>query len=138
MNDPYNLKRFVEAQGPAIAGVLEELRAGEKRSHWMWFVFPQAAGLGSSTMARRFAIASRGEARAFMAHPVLGPRLVECARLVVAAEGRTIERIFGYPDNLKFRSSMTLFAQVSDDPVFRAALDKYFGGAPDPATLARI
>ena len=138
MNDTYNLMRFIEAQAPVMEHVKAELTAGEKRSHWMWFVFPQIAGLGSSAMAARYAITSRDEARAYMAHPVLGPRLLACTRLVNALAGRPIDRIFGYPDNLKFHSSMTLFAAVSDDPVFREALDKYFAGKPDSATLERM
>lgn len=138
-DDPFDLQRFVEAQAPVYERVLTELREGRKRSHWMWFVFPQIAGLGSSPMAQRYAIASRAEAAAYLAHPLLGPRLRECARLVTAAEGRSIHDIFGSPDDMKFRSSMTLFAEAApDDRDFRAALDKYFGGEPDAATLARL
>ena len=133
-----DFREFEEAQAPVIGRVMEELAAGEKRSHWMWFVFPQIAGLGSSAMARRYAIASRDEARAYIAHPVLGPRLVECTRLVNTVESRSIDRIFGYPDNLKFHSSMTLFGLVSDNPVFHRALEKYFGGEQDAATLKRL
>jgi uncharacterized protein (DUF1810 family) len=119
--------------------VRAELGRGRKASHWMWFVFPQIAGLGRSPMAGRYAIASLEEARAYLAHPVLGPRLRECARLVNAVEGREIDEILGYPDDMKFRSCMTLFAHATaDDAVFRAALDRYFGGQEDPATLARI
>ncbi|HJS91628.1 MAG TPA: DUF1810 domain-containing protein [Steroidobacteraceae bacterium] len=133
------LERFVEAQDPVIERVLLELRAGRKTSHWMWFVFPQIQGLGHSPMAQRFAIGSRAEAEAYLAHPVLGPRLRECARLVNEVEGRTIEEIFGYPDYLKFRSSMTLFAHAGTDPrVFVEALRKYFGGEYDPLTLDRL
>lgn len=134
-----SLERFVAAQDPIIERVLSELRAGRKASHWMWFVFPQIQGLGHSPMAQRFAIASRAEAEAYLAHPVLGPRLRECARLVNEVEGRTIEEIFGYPDHLKFRSSMTLFARVgTDHRVFVEALRKYFGGEYDPLTLDRL
>ena len=134
-----SLERFVAAQDPIIERVLSELRAGRKASHWMWFVFPQIQGLGHSPMAQRFAIASRAEAEAYLAHPVLGPRLRECARLVNEVEGRTIEEIFGYPDHLKFRSSMTLFARVgTDHRVFVEALRKYFGGEYDPFTLDRL
>ena len=130
--------RFLEAQEPVYAQVCAELRAGRKTSHWMWFIFPQIAGLGASAMARTFAIASLEEARAYLRHPVLGPRLEECCRLVNRIEGRTIGEIFGYPDDLKFRSSMTLFAHAADDnTVFQEALDKYFGGEFDPLTLER-
>ena len=131
--------RFLEAQEPVYAQVCAELRAGRKTSHWMWFIFPQIAGLGASAMARTFAIASLEEARAYLRHPVLGPRLEECCRLVNRIEGRTIGEIFGYPDDLKFRSSMTLFAHAADDnTVFQEALDKYFGGEFDPLTLERL
>jgi uncharacterized protein (DUF1810 family) len=134
-----NLERFVQAQTPVIEQVLQELRAGRKASHWMWFVFPQIEGLGRSPMAQRFALASREEAAAYLDHPVLGPRLRECTRLVNEVEGRDIEEILGYPDNLKFRSSMTLFAHATaDDRLFVDALRKYFGGAYDPLTLDRL
>lgn len=134
-----SLERFVQAQEPVIERVLAELRAGRKASHWMWFVFPQIQGLGHSPMAQRFAIASRAEAEAYLLHPVLGPRLRECARLVNEVAGRSIEEIFGYPDYLKFRSSMTLFAQASaDNRVFLDALSKYFGGECGPLTLDRL
>ena len=137
--DPYDLQRFVDAQRPVYAQVLSELGAGRKRSHWMWFIFPQIAGLGSSPMARRYAIASRDEAAAYLDHPLLGPRLRECTRVVKAIDGSGVEDIFGNPDDMKFRSSMTLFAQAtSDNADFLAALDKYFAGARDPATLARL
>ncbi len=136
MDDPYNLQRFVDAQDRIYPHVLAELRSGRKTRHWMWFVFPQVAGLGRSATAQRFAIASRDEAQAYLRHPVLGPRLRECTLLVNQAEGRSVEAIFGYPDDLKFRSSMTLFSQVAEDKtVFLAALDKYFGGEPDHRTL---
>ena len=131
--------RFVMAQAPVYEKVVAELRAARKRSHWMWFVFPQIAGLGRSEMARRYAIASLDDAAAYLAHPVLGARLRECAALVLAAQDTTVDEIFGYPDNMKFHSSMTLFAAVpAADPVFRANLDKYFGGAPDALTLSRM
>ncbi len=136
MPDRFDLDRFTQAQAPVLAQVLRELRAGEKRSHWMWFVFPQLAGLGHSPTARHYAIASRAEAAAYLAHPVLGPRLVEATTLVNAVEGRTVRQIFGSPDDLKFHSSATLFAAV--DPgggVFQAALERYFGGQGDRATL---
>jgi uncharacterized protein (DUF1810 family) len=138
-DDPYDLQRFVEAQRAVYAQVLGELGAGRKRSHWMWFVFPQIAGLGSSPMARRYAIASRDEAAAYLDHPLLGPRLRECTRLVSAIDGSGIREIFGEPDDMKFRSSMTLFAEATPDNAdFLAALDKYFAGARDPATLALL
>ena len=131
-----SLERFVEAQEPVIEQVLGELRTGRKTSHWMWFVFPQIRGLGHSPTAQHFAIATRAEAEAYLRHPILGPRLRECTRLVNAIEGRSIEEIFGYPDYLKFRSSMTLFANVTaDNQVFVDALNKYFGGEQDPLTI---
>lgn len=137
--DPFDLQRFVDAQDPIYRRVIDELAGGRKRSHWMWFIFPQIAGLGSSPMAQRYAIASLAEAAAYLAHPVLGPRLGECTQLVNAAEGRTIHDIFGSPDDMKFRSSMTLFAEATPDNAdFRTALDKYYGGEPDAATLARL
>ena len=137
--DSYNLQRFVDAQDPVYARVCAELGAGRKKSHWMWFIFPQIQGLGYSPLAQKFAIASIEEAKAFLDHPVLGARLRECCRLVNQVEGRPIDDIFGYPDDLKFRSSMTLFARAaSDNQVFRDALEKYFGGEPDPMTLARL
>jgi uncharacterized protein (DUF1810 family) len=136
MDDPYNLNRFLSAQAPVIEQVWAELRAGQTRGHWMWFVFPQIAGLGHSDMARQYAIASLDEARAYFAHEILGPRLIKCAALVVAVEGRSVGEIFGYPDDLKFHSSMTLFARASpEEPVFREALRKYFGGVEDRATV---
>ena len=134
-----SLERFVEAQEPVIQQVLGELRAGRKTSHWMWFVFPQIRGLGHSPTAQHFAIATRAEAEAYLRHPILGPRLRECTRLVNAVEGRSIEEIFGHPDDLKFRSSMTLFANVTGDTqAFVDALNKYFAGEPDPLTLERL
>lgn len=138
-SDPFNLQRFVDAQAPVIAHVLAELRDGRKRTHWIWFIFPQIAGLGSSDMARHFAISGRAEAEAYLAHPILGPRLRECIELVNQVPNRTIDEIFGYPDDLKFRSSITLFAAVAPgETVFHTALDRYFTGESDPATLARL
>jgi uncharacterized protein (DUF1810 family) len=137
--DPFRLQRFLDAQASVFEQVLAELRAGCKRTHWMWFIFPQIAGLGSSGMAQRYAISSRAEAEAYLRHEALGPRLELCARLVNQVPGSTIEEIFGYPDNLKFRSSMTLFATVaSGEGVFGAALEKYFEGKPDSATLSLL
>jgi uncharacterized protein (DUF1810 family) len=137
--DPFDLQRFVDAQARAYHTVVEELRAGRKRSHWIWFVFPQICGLGSSPMAARYAISSLDEARAYLAHEVLGPRLRECARLVNAIQGRSIRDIFGSPDDLKVRSSMTLFAHATDDnQYFVALLDKYYDGEDDPLTLQRL
>lgn len=134
--DPYNLDRFVQAQSSVFDRVLQELRAGMKTSHWMWFIFPQIKGLGRSPISIEFAIASRQEASAYLHHPVLGPRLRECTQLVLQVQGRSVEQIFGSPDDLKFQSSMTLFAQVSpDDDVFVRALQQYFGGVPDQLTL---
>lgn len=122
-----------------MAQVLAELAAGRKRTHWMWFMFPQIAGLGRSAMAERYALGSLEEARAYLAHPVLGPRLVRCAGLVNAVEGRTAHEIFGSPDDLKFHSSMTLFALAQPvETVFRRALDKYFGSGLDPLTVERV
>jgi uncharacterized protein (DUF1810 family) len=140
MSDRYNLERFVEAQAGVYEQACAELRAGRKRSHWMWFVFPQIRGLGSSEMAMRYAISGREEARAYLDHPVLGPRLQECAGIVVELEGKSVEEIFGYPDDLKFHSSMTLFAEVEapSERVFHEALKKYFVGKTDQATLARL
>ncbi|NDZ12013.1 DUF1810 domain-containing protein [Variovorax sp. WS11] len=139
MDDPFELQRFVDAQDPVIDEVRGELRAGRKRSHWMWFVFPQLAGLGHSAMAQRYAIASLAEARAYLAHPLLGPRLRDCSALMLAVEGRGVHQIFGAPDDIKFWSSMTLFDRADpSDPVFRDCLNKYFGGRPDRGTLSRI
>lgn len=139
MNDPFDLQRFVNAQNPVFEQVCSELRRGRKEGHWMWFVFPQLEGLGHSGMASKFGTSSRDEAQAYLDHSVLGPRLKECTRLVNLVEGRSIEQIFGYPDNLKFRSSITLFSCVeSDDPVFVTALQKYFSGEPDRLTLERL
>jgi len=136
MRDPYLLERFVEAQADVFPEVLDELRAGHKRSHWMWFIFPQMKGLGRSASAAYYGIGSLEEAAAYLRHPVLGPRLVECTQLVNKVEDRSIREILGSPDDLKFRSSMTLFARAAeDDTVFRTALKKYFGGEPDRLTL---
>jgi uncharacterized protein (DUF1810 family) len=138
-NDPYNLQRFVDAQNGVYDQVRSELREGRKRGHWIWFIFPQVRGLGRSHMAEVFAIASKEEAAAYSNHPVLGPRLRECTQLVTQVEGRTLEQILGYPDNLKFRSSMTLFTQATaDNQLFVAALKKYCNGELDPSTLERL
>ncbi|MGO9231778.1 MAG: DUF1810 domain-containing protein [Bryobacteraceae bacterium] len=137
--DPHNLQRFVDAQNPVYGQVCAELRAGRKRSHWMWFVFPQIQGLGYSPLARKFAISSLEEAKAYLDHPILGPRLRECCRLVNLVEGRSIEEIFGYPDDLKFRSAMTLFAHAGpDNRIFQDALEKYCDGEDDPLTIERL
>lgn len=139
MGTEQDLERFVRAQDPVYAGVLAELRAGRKRSHWMWFVFPQIAGLGSSEMARRYAIADGDEAAAYLAHPVLGARLRECAGIVAGLRGVSARALFGHPDDLKFRSSMTLFADTAPhEAVFQTCIDTYFDGEPDPDTLARL
>jgi uncharacterized protein (DUF1810 family) len=139
VNDPYNLQRFLRAQNPVFEQVCSELRVGCKVGHWMWFIFPQIEGLGHSLMASKFAIFSRDEAEAYLSHSILGPRLRECTRLVNAIEERSINQIFGYPDDMKFRSSMTLFAHVtSANQLFKDALQKYFGGASDPRTLERL
>jgi uncharacterized protein (DUF1810 family) len=139
MDDPYDLQRFVDAQAPVFEQACAELQRGRKAGHWMWFIFPQIEGLGASAMARRFAIASRQEAEAYLDHPLLGPRLRDCTRLVSLVEGRTAQQIFGSPDDLKFRSCLTLFSRVgADNEVFTRALQKYFGGEPDPLTLEKI
>lgn len=137
-DDRFHLARFVEAQAPVQHRVLAELTAGRKQSHWMWFVFPQIGGLGYSVMAQHFAITSADEARAYLAHALLGPRLIEATRLVLAVEGRSAHAIFGSPDDLKFRSSMTLFDAIAPNDVFAAALKKYFDGEGDAATLAKL
>ena len=135
MNDPFNLQRFVEAQDPVYDRVRAELTAGEKRSHWMWFIFPQIAGLGWSSTAARYAIASLDEAKAYLEHPILGPRLIECTELVNRVQGRSVSDIFGYPDDLKFRSSMTLFAKAApQNQAFKFAIEKYFKGEFDHRT----
>ena len=131
MADPFDLQRFVDAQAPVYEEVRRELTVGRKQSHWMWFIFPQIAGLGQSPMSIRFAIASLDEAKAYLAHPVLGARLRECARLTLDVEGKTARDIFGSIDEMKFRSSMTLFARAApDEDIFQRCLDKYFAGAP--------
>lgn len=134
--DHSDLNRFLAAQEGIYDEALAEIRAGRKRSHWMWFIFPQFKGLGFSATTQHFAIRSAAEARAYLAHPVLGPRLVECAEAALAIEGRTAREIFGSPDDLKLRSSATLFASVAPDgSVFHRLLDKYFDGQPDRRTL---
>ena len=139
MQNDFNLERFVEAQRNVYDTALAELRAGHKRTHWMWFVFPQMAGLGRSATAERYAIASADEAAAYLAHPLLGPRLRACAAAVAAHDAQSAHAIFGSPDDLKFHSSMTLFADVApDEAVFQACLDRFFDGKTDSATLARL
>jgi uncharacterized protein (DUF1810 family) len=143
-DDPYDLARYVAAQEPCFARVRAELAAGAKRSHWMWFIFPQLRGLGTSASAHRYGICGLDEARAYLAHPLLGERLRECAQLALGVQGRSAEEIFGYPDWLKFRSCLTLFAAAAgtapapENRVFGAALEKYFGGAPDERTLGLL
>ena len=139
MSDPFDLQRFVDAQRSTYDQALGELRAGRKRTHWMWFVFPQIAGLGRSGMAQRFALADLGEARAYVAHPVLGPRLVECARALTDLDVDDPVQVMGSIDAQKLRSSMTLFARAApDQPVFRQVLDHYFAGTEDDATTSRM
>ena len=135
----FDLQRFVDAQSQTYDQALAELRAGEKRTHWMWFVFPQIAGLGRSGMAQRFAISGLGEARAYLSHPTLGRRLVECARALTALDTTDAVAVFGSVDAQKLRSSMTLFAAAApDEPVFREVLDHWFDGVEDDATLSRL
>jgi uncharacterized protein (DUF1810 family) len=139
MDTDFDLERFVTAQQGVYDTALAELQAGRKRSHWMWFIFPQIAGLGRSEMAQRYAIRSGDEAAAYLAHPVLGPRLRTCAQAVARHGDLDIEDIFAAPDDLKFHSSMTLFADIApDEAVFQACLDRFFDGEADPATLARL
>jgi uncharacterized protein (DUF1810 family) len=139
MDDRFQLQRFVDAQQPVYETVLGELRTGRKRSHWMWFIFPQIAGLAHSAMADRFALSSLDEAVAYLTHSVLGQRLRECSVLVAGVEGRSIAEIFGHPDDMKFRSSMTLFSRAApQERIFAACLQKYFGGEPDLQTLAKL
>jgi len=139
MSDPFDLERFVVAQSRCYADALAEVRAGQKRSHWMWFVFPQVHGLGHSDMAKRYAIRSLDEARAYLAHPVLGPRLRECAEAALSVRGRTAEEIFGWPDHMKLRSSMTLFALAAEEgSPFARVLEAYFAGEKDDATVSRL
>ena len=138
-SDRYDLRRFVSAQDGVYEDALSKLRAGRKRSHWMWFVFPQVAGLGSSAMARRYAVGSLDEARAYLAHPVLGERLRRCAAAVNRHADRSAHAIFGSPDDVKFRSSMTLFAEADPgETAFTAALARFFENLPDPATIERL
>jgi uncharacterized protein (DUF1810 family) len=135
-DDPYDLDRFVRAQEAAYAQALSEVRSGRKRSHWMWYIFPQFAGLAFSSTSRHYAIKSIGEARAYLDHPVLGPRLLECAGAVIGVEGRSATEIFGSPDDMKLRSCATLFAFVSPPgSVFEHLLTKYYRGEPDERTL---
>jgi uncharacterized protein (DUF1810 family) len=135
-NDPYDLSRFVRAQEGEYDRALSELRGGRKRSHWMWYIFPQLEGLGSSEISRRYAIRSIDEARAYLDHPVLGPRLQECVEAVLGVEGRSAHEIFGSPDDMKLRSCATLFARASPPgSLFERLLEKYFGGEQDPRTL---
>ncbi|WP_426190951.1 DUF1810 domain-containing protein [Massilia sp. DWR3-1-1] len=139
MNNHFDLERFVQAQDPVYASVLAELESGHKRTHWMWFIFPQIAGLGSSAMARKYAIASTDEAAAYLAHPVLGKRLRECGALVLALHGKDIGTIFASPDDRKFHSSMTLFSEVApDEAVFQDCINEFFDGLSDEATLDRL
>lgn len=136
MSNPYDLQRFVDAQDPVYDSVLAELRAGRKRSHWMWFIFPQLAALGRSATAQRYGIAGLAEARAYLDHPVLGWRLRECSRLAAAVRNGSADEVFGWPDNLKLRSSMTLFAHCTEDNAdFVAVLNRYYGGEEDLATV---
>lgn len=139
MTDPFNLQRFVDAQAPAYADVLDELRAGQKASHWMWFIFPQLTELGKSAIAKHYGIGSLAEAIAYLEHPLLGQRLLECTGLMLAIKSRTALEILGPPDDLKFRSCMTLFrASKPELPVWDAALARYFGGKGDVATMALL
>ncbi len=139
MDDRFHLQRFVDAQHPVYTAVLGELRSGRKRTHWMWFIFPQVAGLGHSVTSRTFVVSSLAEAAAYLAHPTLGPRLRECAALVAGVDGRSIDEILAHPDDLKFHSSMTLFARAAPgESIFDACLQKYFGGRPDPQTLEHL
>ena len=138
MQDPYNLQRFLLAQESIYKAVLSELSAGKKRSHWMWFVFPQIAGLGHSPMAVQYAISDKAEAKAYLAHPELGRRLVECAQKMLDIDGLSADEILGTIDALKLRSCMTLFANVSDLSIFADVLEKYYQGQPDQATLSLL
>lgn len=139
MDDPYKLQRFLDGQSRCYDQVVAELQSGRKRSHWMWFIFPQIRGLGWSAAAHYYALADREEARAYLDHGILGPRLLTCTELVLAIQNRAVEAVFPYPDCLKFRSSMTLFAAISAvDSAFHRALQSYFAGVPDALTLARL
>lgn len=136
-SDPYRLARFVEAQANSFMDALAELKAGQKRSHWMWYIFPQVSGLGSSSMAQRYAISSRAEAEAYLSHPILGPRLTRCAEALLGISGRSASEIMGAPDDLKLHSSMTLFDAVSPSgSVFERVLEKYFAGVKDAKTTS--
>jgi len=138
-SDPFNLERFVSAQADSYRSALTELQAGEKTGHWMWFIFPQIRGLGRSPTAREFAISGRDEARAYLRHPVLGPRLLECTEAVLRIRGRSLAEIFGSPDDIKFCSSMTLFAQVApEQTTFLEAIRRHCGGALDPLTMREL
>ena len=138
-DDPFDLQRFVDAQAPVYERVRAELKSGRKQSHWMWFIFPQIAGLGHSAMAQRYAISSLREAEAYLKHPVLGARLRESTRLVLQVDGKSANEILGSPDDMKFHSCLTLFARAApDEELFNAALDKYFEGRDDSLTLARL
>jgi uncharacterized protein (DUF1810 family) len=139
MSDPYDLERFVSAQRQTFEQALAELNAGQKRSHWMWFIFPQLAGLGQSEMAWRYGISNLGEARAYWQHDVLGPRLRDCMQAVLPHAGRGVRQIFGTPDDLKLCSCLTLFKEAApDEPVFQKMLDAFFGGKTDSRTLSRL
>lgn len=140
IDDPLDLKRFTSAQEGIYGNVLKELRRGQKSSHWMWFIFPQISGLGRSSTSMHYAIKSMEEARTYLAHPVLGARLRECSEAVLAVEGRSASAIFGYPDDMKLQSSMTLFEYAADDPdsVFARVLDKYYGGERDRTTIRLV
>jgi uncharacterized protein (DUF1810 family) len=139
VGNPGNLERFVEAQRGVYEQALREVRSGRKTRHWMWFIFPQIAGLGHSAMAQRYAIGSLAEARAYLRHPVLGERLLACTQAANGVTGRSARALFGSPDDMKFRSSMTLFARAApDEPAFGKALATYFDGEPDPLTLAKL
>jgi len=139
MDDPYNLQRFVDAQEPVYDDVLSELGAGQKRTHWMWFIFPQIKGLGHSPMAVKYGISSLDEADAYLNHPILGRRLRQCTEVVNLLVGRSVDQIFGYPDNMKFHSSMTLFVRATaDNGLFKDAITKYFNGNLDKATVDRL
>jgi uncharacterized protein (DUF1810 family) len=138
-DDPFNLHRFVDAQAPVYERVLAELKNGRKQSHWMWFIFPQIAGLGHSQMAQRYAISSLREAEAYLKHAILGPRLLECTNLLLQVEDKSARAILGSPDDMKFRSCMTLFAHAApEEQVFRAAIDRYFDGNEDQSTVERL
>lgn len=136
MKDRFNLQRFVDAQQDVYAQVLKELKSGRKVSHWMWFIFPQVQGLGNSLTSKKYAIRSLEEARAYLKHPVLGPRLLKCCRAILSVQGRSASEIMGYPDDLKLKSSMTLFSLADDThPEFRQVIDRHFQGQSDGRTL---